>query len=80
MLLMEKTEWSNYWDKNGNFRLFDLATIKYKKYLYSCGRNDDVLNIRGHRIGSEEIESTVLKIQKISECCVVSLNDEIEGS
>ena len=74
-----KTEWSNYWDKNGNFRLFDLATIKYKN-IYIHGRNDDVLNIRGHRIGSEEIESTVLKIQKISECCVVSLNDEIEGS
>ncbi len=38
-----------------------------------------MINVRGHRIGCEEIESTVLKINKISESCVVSLPDEYEG-
>ena len=74
-----KLEWSKYWDKDGNFKLFDLAT-KRKQNIYIHGRNDDVVNIRGHRIGSEEIESTLLKIKKISECCVITLNDNIEGS
>ena len=55
-----KKEWDKYWDEKGSFKLFDLATIKNKN-IYIHGRNDDVINIRGHRIGSEEIESSVLK-------------------
>ncbi len=74
-----KLEWNKYWDKDGNFRLFDLATIR-KNNVYIHGRNDDVVNIRGHRIGSEEIESILLKLKKINECCVVALEDKIEGS
>jgi len=74
-----KSEWNKYWDKKGNFRLFDLATKKNGN-IYIHGRNDDVVNIRGHRIGSEEIESTLLKIKKIVECCVVTLDDKLEGS
>ena len=74
-----KTEWDKYWDKDGNFRLFDLATKKNRN-IYIHGRNDDVVNVRGHRIGSEEIESTLLKIKKITECCIVALDDKLEGS
>jgi acetyl-CoA synthetase len=74
-----KEEWNKYWDENGNFRLFDLASQK-KKNIFIHGRSDDVINIRGHRIGSEEIESTILKIKKIIECCVITLSDNLEGS
>ena len=74
-----KEEWNKYWDKDGNFRLFDLATTK-KNNVYIHGRNDDVVNIRGHRIGSEEIESILLKLKKITECCAVALEDKLEGS
>lgn len=74
-----KKEWKKYWDKKHNFRLFDLASVQ-KKNIFIHGRNDDVVNIRGHRIGSEEIESVLLRIKKIKECCVVSINDELEGS
>ena len=74
-----KSEWNKYWDKNRNFRLFDLATKKNRN-IYIHGRNDDVVNVRGHRIGSEEIESVLLKIKKITECCVVTLGDKLEGS
>ena len=42
--------------------MFDLAS-KIKNNIYIHGRIDDVINVRGHRIGSEEIESTVLKIK-----------------
>ena len=78
-VINSKMEWNKYWDENSNFRLFDLAT-KIKKSIYIHGRNDDVINIRGHRIGSEEIESTLLKIKKITECCVVTLADPLVGS
>ena len=43
------------------------------------GRSDDVINIRGHRIGSEEIESIILKIKNVSEVSAVSIKDKIEG-
>ena len=36
-----KIEWNKYWDNKGNFRMFDLATIK-KNNIYIHGRNDDV--------------------------------------
>ena len=71
-------EWKKYWDSNGNFRMFDLATKKNGN-LFIHGRVDDVINIRGHRIGSEEIESITLKIKEIFECCAISINDDIEG-
>ena len=71
-------EWKKYWDTNGNFRMFDLATKKNGN-LFIHGRVDDVINIRGHRIGSEEIESITLKIKEIFECCAISINDDIEG-
>ncbi len=73
-----KKEWKKYWDSSGSFRMFDLATKK-KGNLYIHGRVDDVINIRGHRIGSEEIESITLKIKEIFECCAISISDDIEG-
>ena len=71
-------EWKKYWDSEGNFRMFDLVTKKNGN-LFVHGRVDDVINIRGHRIGSEEIESITLKIKEIFECCAISINDDIEG-
>ena len=71
--------WKIYWDKYGNFRMFDLATMKNKN-LFIHGRVDDVINIRGHRIGSEEIESIVLGINGITECCAITLDDRLEGA
>ena len=41
--------WKKYWDKSGNFRMFDLATKKNNN-LFIHGRTDDVINIRGHTI------------------------------
>lgn len=73
-----KHEWNKYWDKSGNFKLFDIATKKNKN-IYIHGRNDDVINIRGHRIGSEEVESIILNLSQITECCAVMLDDYLEG-
>lgn len=72
-------EWRKYWDNKNNFRLFDYAT-KTKNHINIHGRVDDVINIRGHRIGSEEIESVVLNLNTIAECAAVSLPDKLEGN
>ncbi len=72
-------EWKKYWDKKNNFRMFDLATVKNKNVLVH-GRLDDVINVRGHRIGSEEVESIILKLKEVFECSAISVEDELEGN
>lgn len=71
--------WNKYWDKSNNFRMFDLASIK-KNNLYIHGRVDDVINIRGKRIGSEEIESIVAKIKDVYECSAVAIPEDFGGN
>jgi acetyl-CoA synthetase len=70
--------YKKYWDENYNFRMFDFATKK-NSYIEVHGRTDDVINIRGHRIGSEEIESILLKNKIIIEACAVATPDHLEG-
>jgi len=77
-ILNGNKEWKKYWDKSNHFRMFDLATIKNNN-IFIHGRTDDVINIRGHRIGSEEIESIVLRIKEIYECCAISIANDLEG-
>ena len=71
--------WNKYWDKSNNFRMFDLASIK-KNNLYIHGRVDDVINVRGKRIGSEEIESVIAKIKNVYECCAVAIPEDLGGN
>jgi len=79
ILSNNKNDWKKYWDKNGNFLMYDLATKK-KGTVYIHGRTDDVINIRGKRIGCEEIESVILELKNVSETCAISIDDELEGS
>jgi len=78
-VINSKKNFLNYWD-NKNFNMFDLGKYNKNNLLEVTGRNDDVINIRGHRIGSGEIESLILSINEIKEACVVTINDALEGS
>ena len=77
-LLNGNLEYQKYWDKNGNFRMFDLGARVNKK-IYIHGRIDDVINIRGHRIGSEEIETILLGVKGVVEVAAIAIDDELEG-
>ncbi|NBX52973.1 MAG: hypothetical protein EBT63_04925, partial [Proteobacteria bacterium] len=78
-IINKQNLWKNYWTKDGYFKMFDIGSYK-KDALYVHGRNDDVINIRGHRIGSEEIESILLKIKSIAELAAVAVKDNIEAA
>ncbi|WP_133128402.1 acetate--CoA ligase [Legionella nagasakiensis] len=54
-----------YHDKNG--------------YFWITGRNDDVIKVSGHRIGSQELESALLSHPAVSEAAVVSIPNELTG-
>ena len=70
--------WRTYW-RGRKFKLFDYGSF-IRKNLIVHGRTDDVINIRGHRLGSGEVESKVLEIKEIIEACAISISDKIEGS
>jgi acetyl-CoA synthetase len=48
-------------------------------YFWITGRNDDVLKISGHRIGTGEVEGALLQHQAVSEAAVVEVPNEIKG-
>jgi len=72
-----KNFWNKYWKKN-KFQLFDYGT-KAGQNLIVHGRSDDVINIRGHRLGSGEVESKVLEQNDIVEVSAISTKHKIEG-
>lgn len=48
-------------------------------YYWITGRDDDVIKVSGHRIGTEELESAFLSHESVSEAAVVGVPDEIKG-
>ena len=78
-ILNGKQQFNKYWDKKSNFRLFDYASLDKNKNFIVHGRLDDVINIRGHRIGSAEVESVLLKEKNIYEVCAIGVSDDLEG-
>ena len=48
-------------------------------YYWITGRVDDVLNVSGHRLGTAEIESALVKHAKVSESAVVGYPHNITG-
>lgn len=48
-------------------------------YYWITGRVDDVLNVSGHRLGTAEIESSLVGHKSVSEAAVVGFPHEIKG-
>ena len=48
-------------------------------YYWITGRVDDVLNVSGHRLGTAEIESALVKHEKVAESAVVGYPHKITG-
>jgi acetyl-CoA synthetase len=73
---------NTYYPKNlgGTYYLAgDLAYKDSDGYFWILGRNDDVLNVSGHRIGTSEIESALSSSGKIVEVAVVGKPHNIKG-
>src|SRR4051812_23181534 len=48
-------------------------------YYWITGRVDDVINVSGHRIGSAEVESSLVSHPKVAEAAVVGFPHDIKG-
>ncbi len=49
-------------------------------YYWITGRVDDVINVSGHRVGSAEVESSLVSHPKVAEAAVVGFPHDIKGN
>ena len=69
-----------YWSEiPGMYFTGDGARCDEDGYLWIMGRIDDVINVSGHRIGTMEVESSLVSHPTVAEAAVVGRPDELKG-
>ena len=63
----------------GYYLAGDSAHRDEDDYIWIMGRNDDVLKVSGHRLGTMEIESALVSNPLVAEAAVVGKPHEIKG-
>jgi len=76
----EPTRYQTYWDTIPDvYFAGDAATIDNDGYLRIQGRVDDVIKVSGHRLGSMEIESSLVSHPSVAEAAAIGKPDEVKG-
>jgi len=57
----------------------DFAVTDQDGYLWILGRADDVLKVAGHRIGTAEIESAMIRHAAVAESACIGKDDPVKG-
>jgi acetyl-CoA synthetase len=71
---------TQYWSEiPGMYFTGDGARRDEDGYLWIMGRIDDVINVSGHRIGTMEVESSLVSHPTVAEAAVVGRPDELKG-
>jgi len=69
-----------YWSEiPGMYFTGDGARRDEDGYYWIMGRIDDVINVSGHRIGTMEVESSLVSHPTVAEAAVVGRPDELKG-
>jgi acetyl-CoA synthetase len=71
-----------YWSRfKGKMYFYtgDFAIKDQDAYIWVLGRADDVLKVAGHRIGTAEIESAMIKHPAVAESACIGKADPIKG-
>ncbi|RDJ31310.1 MAG: acetate--CoA ligase [Crenarchaeota archaeon] len=69
-----------YWSKYKNcYYPGDYAIKDEDGYFWLLGRADDVLKVAGHRIGTAELESSIVAHHDVAESAVCGIPDTIKG-
>jgi len=69
-----------YWSKYENvYYSGDYAIRDENGYFWLLGRADDVLKVAGHRIGTAELESSIVSHPDVAESAVCGVAHEIKG-
>jgi len=69
-----------YWSKfKDNYYPGDYAIKDSDDYFWLLGRADDILKVAGHRIGTAELESSLVSHDYVAESAVCGIPDKIKG-
>ncbi len=63
----------------GSYYAGDYAIKDEDGYIWVLGRADEVLNVAGHRLGTYEIESSLVGHKAVAEAAVIGVPDEVKG-
>ena len=74
----ENTYWNSVPGKSV-YSTFDWGIRDADGYYFILGRTDDVINVAGHRLGTREIEESVLGHAGVAEVAVVGVADMLKG-
>jgi acetyl-CoA synthetase len=76
----QETYWSRF-SKDGDWKYFagDGAHVDTDGDIVLLGRVDDVMNVSGHRLSTQEIESALVSHPIVAEAAVVGAADEATG-
>lgn len=76
----DDARYKTYWETiDGVYFAGDAATMDNIGYLRIQGRVDDVIKVSGHRLGSMEIESSLVSHPAVAEAAAIGKPDDIKG-
>ncbi len=76
----DHARYEKYWSQfPGCYSAGDLAVRDKDGYFSVLGRADDVMNVAGHRIGTADVEGSLLRHPAVAESAVIGLPDALKG-
>jgi acetyl-CoA synthetase len=80
MIYGDKARYETYWNTiEGVYFAGDAAHKDADGYFWIQGRVDDVIKVSGHRLGSMEIESSLVSHPAVAEAAAIGKPDDIKG-
>ena len=71
-----------YWkefEKQGWYKTGDSAKVDEDGYYWIIGRVDDVIKVSGYRLGTAEIESSLVSYPDVAEVAAIGLPHDVKG-
>ena len=76
----DRERYESVWSERlGGYVTGDIAVRDDEGYWAVLGRSDDVLNVAGHRIGTADVESSLIEHDAVVEAAAIGLPDELKG-
>lgn len=75
----ERFQHSYFGDYESVYTSGDVAHKDEDGYFWILGRDDDVVNVSGHRLGTMELESAIVSHQAVAEAAVIGRSHEVKG-
>jgi propionyl-CoA synthetase len=63
----------------GYYKTSDAGVKDSDGYLTILGRNDDIINVAGHRLSTGGMEEVVASHRDVAECAVLGIHDDVKG-